>query len=50
MTMPSLGIICLAAFLILTGLIMLFSLTFAGENIVLGLLALAAGVLLLVGK
>lgn len=46
----SLGIKLLAVFLILEGLIRLFSLHFAGLGIVMGILALLAGILLLVGK
>jgi len=41
--------ICLAAYLIFTGIATLFSLQFQGEPVVLGLLALAAGVLALLG-
>jgi fatty acid desaturase len=46
----SLGIKLLGIFLILYGLISLFSLHFAGLGIVMGILALLAGLLLLVGK
>lgn len=47
--MSSLGIVLLAAFLIFTGLLGLFHLQFEGEATVLGLLALGAGVALLLG-
>lgn len=46
----SLGIKLLGIFLILEGLIRLFSLQFAGLGIIMGILALLAGLLLLVGK
>ena len=46
----SLGIKLLAIFLILEGLIRLFSLHFNGLGILMGILALIAGILLLVGK
>ena len=46
----SLGMICLAVYLILTGLVALFSVTFTGIGLVLGLLALLAGILLLAGR
>lgn len=46
----SLGIKLLGVFLLLEGLIRLFSLHFTGLGIVMGVLALIAGVLLLVGK
>lgn len=46
----SLGIKLLGIFLILYGLINLFSLSFTGLHIVMGILALLAGLLLLVGK
>ena len=42
-----LGFILLAIWLILEGLIQLLGLTFAGLNIIMGLLALAAGVIIL---
>jgi hypothetical protein len=44
------GILLLAIWLILTGLFSLFSFSFTYENILLGLLALAAGVLLVIGR
>ncbi len=46
----SLGIKLLAIFLLLEGLIRLFSLHFTGLGILMGILALIAGILLLVGK
>jgi hypothetical protein len=46
----SLGVKLLGLFLLLEGLIRLFSLHFAGLGIVMGILALLAGILLLVGK
>ena len=50
-SLPSnLGTILLAIWLILTGLLSLLSLSFAGSAIVFGVLALAAGVLLLLGR
>jgi len=42
-----LGFILLSIWLILEGLILLLGLTFAGLNVVMGLLALAAGLILL---
>lgn len=45
-----LGMLLLAIWLILTGLISLFSLSFSGLNIIMGLLALVAGVLLLLDR
>ncbi len=42
-----LGIILLAIWLILEGLILLLGLAFAGLNIIMGLLALVAGIILL---
>lgn len=46
----SLGIKLLAIFLVLYGLIQLLSLSFVYMNVVMGVLALVAGILLLVGK
>jgi hypothetical protein len=46
----NLGMLVLAIWLILQGLISLFSLSFSGSGIVLGILALAAGILLLLGR
>ena len=45
----SIGMILLAVLLILEGLIALFSITFSGIGIVMGILALAAGILILLG-
>jgi len=45
----SIGTILLAVFLILQGLILLFSISFTGIGIVMGILALVAGILLLLG-
>jgi uncharacterized membrane protein HdeD (DUF308 family) len=42
------GMIALAVFLILYGLLAVFSITFAQEAVVMGILALIAGVLILV--
>jgi uncharacterized membrane protein HdeD (DUF308 family) len=46
----SIGMILLAIWLILTGLITLFNLGFAGISIIMGLLALIAGILILMGR
>lgn len=46
----NLGMVLLAVWLILTGLIGLFSLSFGGLPIIMGILALAAGILLLLGR
>jgi len=46
----SFGLICLCIFLIFWGLATLFGLHFNGEDAVLGFLAAAAGVLLLIGR
>ncbi|MGE5138041.1 MAG: hypothetical protein ACM3JD_01155 [Rudaea sp.] len=43
------GFVLLAIWLILTGLIALLGLSFAGLNIIMGLLALVAGILILIG-
>lgn len=45
----NLGIILLAIWLILEGLIQLLGLSFAGLGIIMGLLALIAGIVLLLG-
>ncbi len=42
------GFILLAIWLILTGLIELFGLTFIGLNVIMGLIALIAGILILI--
>jgi hypothetical protein len=46
----NLGMILLSIWLILTGLTQLFGLKFEGLSIVMGILALAAGILLLLGR
>lgn len=46
----SAGVICLAIYLILVGLSQLIGLSFEGFHIVLGGLAIAAGILILLGK
>ncbi len=46
----SVGMLLLAIWLILTGLFSLFSLSFVGLSEILGILALAAGVLILLGR
>jgi uncharacterized membrane protein HdeD (DUF308 family) len=46
----NLGILLLAIWLILYGLIALFSLSFAGLPVIMGILAIAAGILLLIGR
>lgn len=49
-SLHSLGLILLAIWLILTGLLPLLSLTFAGSGTILAVLALAAGVLILMNN
>jgi len=44
------AMICLAAYLLFVGVLTLFGLHFDGENTVLGLLALAAGAILLISS
>ncbi len=46
----SLAFILLAIWLILTGLIQLLGLSFSGLSIIMGILALAAGILMLLGR
>jgi hypothetical protein len=46
----NIGMLLLAAWLILAGLIPLFRLSFQGLSIVMGILAIAAGVLIVVGR
>jgi uncharacterized membrane protein HdeD (DUF308 family) len=46
----NLGMLLLAIWLILTGLIALFNLSFQGSGTLLGVLALAAGILVLIGR
>ena len=50
MTKNSLGVKLLGVFLILYGLVQLLGLSFVYMNIVMGVLALIAGILLLVGR
>ncbi len=44
------GNVCLGVFLLLTGLVLLLDLHFIGLNILQGVLAIVAGVLLIVGR
>jgi len=46
----NLGMILLAAWLIITGLISLLSLSFSGLGLLMGILAIAAGVLIALGR
>ncbi len=46
----NLGMLLLAIWLILSGLINLIGLTFGGLPIIMGVLAIAAGILILMGK
>jgi hypothetical protein len=46
----NLGMLLLAIWLILTGLISLFSLSFNGLGIIMGLLALVAGIVIIMGR
>ena len=46
----SLGMLLLGVFLILTGLIQLLSFSFAGLPIIMAILAIAAGILILLGR
>jgi hypothetical protein len=46
----NLGLLLLAIWLILTGLIQLLGLSFSGLNVIMGLLALVAGLLILFGR
>jgi hypothetical protein len=46
----NIGLLLLAIWLILTGLIALFSLSFNGLGIIMGLLAIAAGIFILIGR
>ncbi len=50
MTNRSFGVVILCIWLIAMGLIAVLSLTFVSMNIILGLLAIAAGILILVGR
>jgi hypothetical protein len=44
------GMLLLGTYLVLQGLVALFSLAFAGIGVILGILALAAGALILLGR
>ncbi len=46
----SIGMLLLGIWLILEGLILLLSLSFTGEGIIMGLLAIVAGILILFGR
>jgi hypothetical protein len=46
----SLGMLLLAIWLILTGLIALLGLSFSGLPVIMAILAIAAGVLILIGR
>jgi hypothetical protein len=46
----NLGMLLLGIWLVLHGLVALFGLTFGGLGVILGILALAAGALILLGK
>ena len=46
----NLGMLLLAAWLILTGLVPLLSLSFSGLSTLMAILALAAGVLIVIGR
>ena len=46
----NLGMLLLAAWLVLTGLVPLFSLGFSGLGTLMAILAIAAGVLIVVGR
>jgi len=48
--LDNLGMLLLSIWLIVTGLIVLFSLHFNGLPIVMGILAIAAGILILFGR
>lgn len=49
-TTKSLGMLLLSIWLILTGLIPLLKLNFSGFSVIMGVLAIAAGVLILIGR
>ena len=46
----NLGMLLLGVWLILSGLLPLINLSFAGIGIIMGILAIAAGVLILIGR
>jgi hypothetical protein len=50
MPIKNIGMLLLAIWLILSGLINLIGLHFAGLGVVMGVLAIAAGVLIIMGK
>lgn len=50
MSKHSLGVKLLGVFLVLFGLVQLLSLSFVYMNVIMGILALIAGILLLVGR
>lgn len=49
-TFGRLGAVCLGVYLVLQGLVSLANLSFSGLGLLLGVLAILAGVLVLVGK
>jgi len=46
----NLGFLLLAIWLILNGLVALFSLSFSGLGLIMGLLAIASGIFILIGR
>ena len=46
----NIGMLLLAIWLILTGLVALFSLSFNGLGLIMGLLAIVAGIFILIGR
>jgi len=46
----NIGMLLLAIWIILYGLIALFSLSFSGLGIIMGILAIAAGIFILIGR
>jgi hypothetical protein len=46
----NIGLLLLAIWLVLTGLIALFSLSFTGLGMIMGLLAIAAGIFIFMGR
>jgi hypothetical protein len=46
----NIGMLLLAIWLILTGLVALFSLSFEGLGVIMGLLAIAAGIFIFLGR
>jgi hypothetical protein len=49
-SMPNIGMLALAVWLILYGLLAVFNISFSQENIIMGILALIAGVLILIKR